>query len=261
MIHFRPLKKLHLPPMNVKNEGKIVGILGTLIIHLIAGIVFMSFKVDALKKRLSEQFEIVFEIVEEPLTEEKLLELPKSVEQLFAGDEEMLNIARNLANKSDVTVDPLDYIDQVKEELIKSGQLTADNYIDEQKRLKEAADEKIAFDNTDKENETDKPKESQELAANYQGPTRIYYDLPGRTHNHLPIPIYKCPGGGKIVLAIEVNQKGGIEDADVIESQSTTSDGCLIETALRAAMESSFRPELKAPRIQRGTITYHFVAQ
>ncbi len=247
--------------MNVKEEGKIVGILGTLIIHLIAGIIFMSFKVDSLKKKLAEQFEIEFEVIEDPVNDEKLIELPGSVEQLFADDDEMLNIARNLANKSDATVDPSDYIDQVKEELIKSGHLGADNYIDEQKRIKEAGDENMAFDNTESEKPEDKQLKSQEMAANYQGPTRIYYDLAGRTHYHLSIPIYKCPGGGKVVLSIEVNQKGEIEDADIIEGQSTTTDGCLIETALKSALESSFRPEITAPKIQRGTLTYHFVAQ
>ena len=264
MIHFkRPLKKLHIPSMKISDEGRIVGILGTLIIHLIAGIIFMSFKVGHLKKNIVDQFEIEFAVIDEPLSDEKLIELPQtSVEKLFEGDEEMLNIARNLANKSDVNVDPLDYIDQVKEELIKSGQLSADNYIDEQKRLKEEDDEKIALENPDKNNETDKPTESQEMAANYKGPTRIYYDLEGRNHiGRLPIPIYKCPGAGKVVLLIEVNQRGDVENAKIIPGESTTSDGCLIETAVRSAMESQFNPDIKAPKIQRGTLTYHFVAQ
>ena len=53
----------------------------------------------------------------------------------------MLNIARNLANKSEEKINPDDYIDKVKEELIKSGKLGADNYIDEQKRSAEKNDD------------------------------------------------------------------------------------------------------------------------
>lgn len=264
MIRFkRPLKKLNIPSMKLSDEGKIVGILGTLIIHLIAGIIFMSFKVDSLKKKISDRFEIEFEAIDEPKTEEKTIELPSSsVENLFRGDDEMLNIARNLANKSEVKVDPQEYIDQVKEELIKSGKLGADNYIDEQKRLREeAAGEKIVFENQEKKKEDNQPEKSQEMAANYHGPTRIYYDLAGRTSTYIDIPIYKCPGAGRIVMSIEVDQKGVVAKADVIEGQSTTADGCLIETALKSAMRSHFNPDVKSPKVQKGTLTYLFVAQ
>ena len=99
------------------------------------------------------------------------------------------------------------------------------------------------------------------MAANYQGPTRIYYDLAGRNHLYLPIPIYKCRGSGKVVLKIEVNQKGIVESAGIIEAVSTTADPCLVETALSTAKISRFNPDISAPRIQTGTLTYHFVAQ
>lgn len=250
--------------MKISNEGRLVGILGTVIIHLVAGIIFMSFKIDTLKKNFSNEFEIEFAPSDQPEINEKLLELPvSSIEKILNGDEEMLNIARNLANKSVEKVDPSDYIDKVKEELIKSGQLGVNNYIDEQKRLSEAdTDEKMAFMNNEEENaESDKPKESQEMAANYKGPTRIYYDLLGRNHTYLPIPIYKCQGSGKIVLLIEVNQKGIVENARVISKESTTADICLLETAVKTAMISRFNPDIKSPKIQTGTLSYHFVAQ
>ena len=250
--------------MKISNEGRLVGILGTVIIHLVAGIIFMSFKIDTLKKNISDEFEIEFAPAEEPEINEKLIELPAtSIEKILQGDEEMLNIARNLANRSEEKVDPSDYIDKVKEELIKSGKLGIDNYIDEQKRLSEAdPDEKMAFENSIEENaEADKPKESQEMAANYKGPTRIYYDLLGRNHTWLPIPIYKCQGSGKVVLLIEVNQKGIVESARVISKESTTSDICLLETAVNTAMISRFNPDIDSPKIQTGTLSYHFVAQ
>ena len=250
--------------MKISNEGRLIGILGTVIIHLVAGIIFMSFKIDTLKKNISDEFEIEFAPADETEINEKLIELPvTSIEKILQGDEEMLNIARNLANRSEEKVDPSDYIDKVKEELIKSGKLGIDNYIDEQKKLSEAdPDEKMAFENSHEENaEADKPKESQEMAANYKGPTRIYYDLLGRNHTWLPIPIYKCQGSGKVVLLIEVNQKGIVESARVISKESTTSDICLLETAVNTAMISRFNPDIDSPKIQTGTLSYHFVAQ
>jgi len=243
-------------------KGKLVGILGTVIIHLVAAIIFMSFRIHTIKK-IREEFTVELEAVQEPDDEKQLIELPaSSLEKILQGDEEMLNIARNLANRPEEKIDPADYIDKVKEELIESGKLGPDNYIDEQKRMQEmGAEEPLSYDNTDKKQDAEKDQDSNEMAANYQGPTRIYYDLAGRNHLYLPIPIYKCRSSGKVVLKIEVNQKGIVEDASIIEAVSTTKDPCLVETALSTAKISRFNPDISAPRIQTGTLTYHFVAQ
>lgn len=244
-------------------RGKLVGILGAVIVHLVAAIIFMSFRIYGLKRDLSEEFTVEFEAVQESESGEDLIELPVSaIERILQGDEEMLNIARNLANRPEELIDPADYIDKVKEELIESGKLGPDNYIDEQKRMEMTEDEVLSYEhNNEDQVEEDKDRESREMAANYQGPTRIYYDLAGRNHMYLPIPIYKCRGAGKVVLKIEVNQKGYVEEAEIIEAVSTTSDPCLIETALSTAKISRFNPDISAPKLQQGMLTYHFVAQ
>jgi len=246
-----------------KNEGKVVGVLGTIIFHLIIAILIMSFQIRSLKVQTKDLYEIEFLADEDPSEEDRLIEVPvTTIEKILQGDEEMLNIARNLANKADPRVNPDDYIDMVKEELIKSGKLSADNYIDEQKKAAEKPDENLAFDDESKvKDDENKPTESQEMAANYQGPTRIYYELEGRTHTYLPIPIYKCQGSGKVALRIEVNQKGSVEKTQVIAGESTTSDNCLIEAAVRAALITRFSSSINAPKIQAGKLTYHFVAQ
>ncbi len=243
-------------------EGKIVGILGTVIFHLIAGIIFMSFQIRSLKVESRDMFAIEF-LPEEIKTENELKEVPvTTIERVLQGDEEMLNIARNLAKKADPRINKDDYIDQVKEELIKSGKLNASNYIDEQKQKAQNPDENLAFKDESKVKDTeDKPAESQQMAANYDGATRIYYELANRTHTYLPIPIYKCQGSGKVALSIEVNQRGSVEKTLVMGSQSTTTDQCLIEAAVRAAEITRFNSDINAPKIQTGTITYHFVAQ
>lgn len=247
-----------------KDHGKVAGFLGTLIIHLVIAIIFMLFKIQDLKQESADIFSVEFQEVEMDEAEmEKMIQLPApSIEKILQGDNEMLNIARNLASRSDPTVDPQDYIDMVKEELIRNGQLSEDNYIDEQKRAAENGEEQLAMESeTPKTQAPDKPTESQEMAANYKGPTRIYYDLEGRNHLYLPIPIYLCQGSGKVSLSISVNQKGIVEEARVIPSESTTNDPCLVETAVSTAMMSKFNPDVKSQKIQRGTLTYHFVAQ
>jgi len=247
-------------------EGKIVGILGTVIVHLIAGIIFMSFQLQSLrtKEKKIEKFEIEFAAFEEKKNVVKQVELPPtSVENILHDDAEMLNIARNLSSKSEVKIDRDDYIDKVKDELIKSGKLGTDNYLDARKGNYQATeDDQLSLDEQEKKEEKEeKATDSQKMAANFQGPTRIYYDLQGRNHTYLPIPIYKCEGSGKVVLIIDVNQMGNVENATVAEELSTAKDECLMETAIGAALASRFESDMNAPKIQKGTLTYIFVAQ
>ena len=248
-----------------KYKGKFVGILGTIIIHLIAGIIFMSLQLRSLQKILTKEYEVELAPETESATKtEKIVELPATtVEKIFKGDEEMTNIARNLSSKSEEKIDPQDYIDRVKEELIKSGKLGVDNYIDEQKKQKDfKGDEKLVIeDDTTVKKTNEKPSLSQEMAANFKGQTRIYYDLLGRTHLKLPIPIYKCEGSGKVVLSIQVDQNGIVQKAQVVERESTATDPCLVETAVNTALISRFNPDANSPRIQVGMLTYQFVAQ
>ena len=248
-----------------KFEGKAAGILGAIIIHLIAGIIFMLVQIGTLNiKEYSKEYQIALEEISEP--EKKIMPADiqgASLEKIFQGDQEVLNIARNIANQPDVKINAEDYIDKVKEELIQSGKLGKDNYIDEQKKARENKQEgNIAIEKIEEKNkETEKPKDSQQMAANFKGPTRIYYNLPGRTHTYLPVPIYKCEGSGKAVLSIEVSPKGIVVTAKIITAESTTTDPCLIETAISSALISRFNPDVNAQKIQTGTLTYHFVAQ
>jgi len=244
-------------------DGRVAGILGTVIIHLIAAIMFMLYQIGTLKKNITKEFNVEFVQVTEPDVKKKLVELPATrLERVLQGDNEMLNIARNLANKTDEKINPADVIDKVKDELIKDGKLGKDNYIDEQEKQKETKPkETVPAEKNNESIKQEKPKESQVMEANYKGPTRIYYNLEGRVHTYLPIPIYKCQGAGRIELSIIVDQQGIVEKAEVIEANSTATDPCLAETAVSTALVSRFNGDINSPKIQTGTLTYEFVAQ
>ncbi len=268
-INLSRLRKSRIRRRTVgKYHGKLVGILGTVIIHLLAGIAFISVQLHELstKQKAIQKFEL--EMVDEqelkPKPEPRKLP-PTTIENIFHDDAEMLNIARNLSNRSDVRVNKDDYINKVKEELIKTGKLGTDNYIDNPGNPRQAENNILQTQEDQSESEKlkeeEKQKEAERMAAAYKGPTRIYYDLAGRNHTYLPIPIYKCQGSGKIVLLISVDQKGNVVNASVIDAESTTSEECLIETAVSSARISRFDADFNAPKEQRGTLTYIFVAQ
>lgn len=248
-----------------KDDSRLAGILGAIIIHLVAAIIFMLVRIGSLNiKEYTREYQIA---LEEPAeTENKEAgnsKGPVSLEQILGDDQEMLNIARNLARQPDVKIDREDYIDRVKEEMIQDGKLGEKNYIDEWKRLKETTNEgELTLEKKPVEKDrTDNKEDSREMASKYSGPTRIYYSLEGRTHTYLPLPIYKCEGAGKVVLSIEVNPKGIVTGATVIISESTTGDPCLLDTAVKTALISLFNADIKSQKSQSGTLTYLFVAQ
>ncbi|WP_158974583.1 hypothetical protein [Cellulophaga sp. L1A9] len=86
--------------------------------------------------------------------------------------------------------------------------------------------------------------------------TSISYSLIDRNHYSLPVPIYTCIEGGKIVINISVNSAGMVTDASFNKSSSSTENGCLIDNALEYAYKASFNKSTKAS--QKGTITYLF---
>jgi len=64
-----------------------------------------------------------------------------------------------------------------------------------------------------------------------------------------------------VVLTIEVNQNGFVEKAQIIANESTTSDDCLIETAVTTALISRINSDFNSQKVQKGTLSYQFVAQ
>ncbi len=249
----------------MKANERLVGFLSAVIIHLIAGIIFMLIKISSQDvKALTQEYEIIFQDIDQEgyFDQEELKRLV--INESEAGFErELLNIARNLSEKPDPEINPEEYVNNVKEEMIRSGMLGPDNFIDEQKRMKDnqlGDGIDISKDDVD-EDKNELTRKSNEIASKYSGPTRIYYNLPGRTHVYLPLPIYKCEGGGKVTLSIEVNPKGEVVKASVMTSESSIADICLIQAAIESALLSRFTPDGSTVKNIIGTLTYIFVPQ
>ena len=247
-----------------RHGGRIAGILGTIIVHLVAALIFMSVKLHSLYHEKASEFLIEFQ-PEERFAEDEIVEVPRTLDEIFKDDDRYMNIVRNIANLSDVQIDPDEYVDRVKEELIESGILTEDNFIDDQKKkLAEMKEGETALesgkDKEDEKKEKEKEMSVNEMAASYTGPTRIFYNLANRHHISLPIPIYKCPYSGIVVINIIVSRSGEITSAKIDKALSTT-DECLSEAAMEAIAKTRFNIDNSAPQGQQGTVTFQFVAQ
>lgn len=80
---------------------------------------------------------------------------------------------------------------------------------------------------------------------------------PVRTKRYLEVPVYRCEGGGEVVVEITVNRAGDVTAARV----RSGGDACMREMAEQAARNSQFNIDDSAPARQAGTITYIFIPQ
>lgn len=94
----------------------------------------------------------------------------------------------------------------------------------------------------------------------YSGKSNIHYNLVDRFHLRLPIPVYLAKSGGEITVDIQVDRSGKVVKAEARSSKKST-DPMLSIYATQAAERTLFNSSSKAPTIQKGTITYQFVAQ
>lgn len=100
----------------------------------------------------------------------------------------------------------------------------------------------------------------EENAPKYKGPSVLHWSLDGRSAFHLPIPVYKCRGGGDVTVMIMVGRNGYVKSAAIVDG-SSVGDECIRNAALAAARRSRFSVSDRAPQPQTGQITYRFIRQ
>lgn len=105
----------------------------------------------------------------------------------------------------------------------------------------------------------DKPK-AETKEKHFSGPSVVSYSLDGRKASTLPIPAYRCYGGGMVTVIITVNNQGTVVNAKV-QDEVSSDDKCLRDFAVRAARMSKFSISTTAPSKQVGDIVYQFIAQ
>lgn len=84
------------------------------------------------------------------------------------------------------------------------------------------------------------------------------YLLGGRRALYKEVIIQECNQAGRVVVSIEVNQKGEVVTAMPGVRGTTNNAPCLLDPARRAALATQFNSDLKAPSRQIGKIIYVF---
>lgn len=222
------------------------GLMGTIIFHLALLSAFFIFKLGDVKSEHRDL--IAIELSEEPFKSiEQIIEesKPEISEPEPLSQKALSNIASNTAEKLNEKINTDKYIEEVMKELgMEEINPKYDNSLPDDPALQ-----------PEQKKETKKEK----IVYNF-GASRISYDIADkRSHSYMDRPIYKCQGGGTVVVKIAIDQEGQVLDAKI--ASSTTSDECLTETALNSARAWFFQSNYNSPKRVEGTIQYVFVAQ
>lgn len=234
------------------------GVMGTVIFHLVLAIFLVCVGISRLDSQ--QRMEIEIDMPEPEIVQQKQEEQKKK-EQILqqSADEEVNEMLRSLAVNEDAVKKNAEtqpherveeYIEQIQEEIDSDygGRYRAN-------KNKHYKEDSIRVQRDKKERMLDSLH-----STVYVGKSSVSYNIKGRYKTYLPIPVYKCEFGGKIVVAVVVNRQGRVIKAEVVDAESNKDDS-LREVAVDAALKSEFNVDEKAPERQTGTITYNFVKQ
>jgi hypothetical protein len=244
------------------------GILGTIIFHLVLVNLFLIVRISTMKQEDTSQI-----IIEFPEEEQ---EKPKETRSIPRMDNISVDdyIEKNYSNYAA----KLSKLNEAEKKLYgdyqAQGQQQEMNEEYKKKVIQEALGEEYEkYFNQEVNSSKDLPepgkqtmkKETKENPPGektyYKGPTTITYELENRYDVYMPVPVYKCEGGGIVSLSIWVDPTGNVIKASIDELQENTGNDCLVEAALNAAHNSKFNAEPSAPEKQQGTLTYQFIPQ
>ena len=191
---------------------------------------------------LEEEYEIEYAL-EEVIPEEELAsvseeEIKIETHKVFSEDQKFIEeLETNRKENSEAIEDKLSEINEV---ISDSKSERKDDLVVEKKSKSNLPEAILATTNNSKSTNS--------------------YHLLNRKVIEFPNPVYICDSFGKVVLLIEVNANGYVSMTSVNKNASTTSNLCLIESAIDYAKKARFTKNKNKPS-QMGSITYVFPGQ
>ena len=230
------------------------GVIGTLIFHIL---LVTGFWIEELNFKIKTEKEetILLDFVLPP--EKTELSEPEKIQNSETGSDQTSRQNRNMG--SNLAVNDAMKKDKFFDESYKHDIEEAEKMVDNvNKQLSKKAPPIKKFAMPEAVTEGQNPDSVKNTI--YSGKSNIHYFLEHRFHVRLPIPVFLAKGGGVITIDIQVNRAGEVVKAEARPSGSIN-DPMLPTYATQAAERTIFNSDPKAPTIQKGTITYRFVAQ
>ena len=238
----------------------IYGVMGTLIFHILLVTIIWLAELNMNAKIEKEEVILIDFPIPEDIKEVPKPEMEKQQEKNIASDQSMKNNQQSASNNA-VNDDP-------NNKAVRKDKFFDENYnndievakkmvADVNKQLSKKIPAIKKYEMPEATTEGQDPDSIKNVI--YSGKSNIHYFLEKRFHIRLPIPVYLAKSGGEIKVDIQVDRSGQVIKAT--SASTRAGDPMLTEYAIQAAERSVFNTDTKAPPVQKGTITYKFVAQ
>ena len=234
----------------------VYGVMGTLIFHILLVAVFLIAELN-LNYTIGKEEAIILDFTV-PTQKEEITPSRKEIpqEKNQATDRSMRSIQEAGSNRAvnDAIKKDKFFDDSYKRDIEEAKKMVAN--VNNQLSKKIPATKK--FEMPEATTEGQNPDSIKNVI--YSGKSNIHYFLENRFHLRLPIPVYLAKSGGEIKVDIQVDRSGNVIKAEARQNRSAN-DPMLTIYATQAAERTVFNADTKAPSIQKGSITYRFVAQ
>lgn len=232
--------------------------MGTLVFHILVILFFLLADVDMKGSTKEEALLIEFSDILPEVEEQIEKQETKSSDDIPVNNSESSNRTNTASNKmasENTTTSAEEFFDdEFLKEIEAAKRLSSDVSNQLSKEIVDINDIKMPVETTEGM-ERDSIKN-----VIYVGESNIVYFLENRYHLSLPIPVYLSQGGGKVVVDIIVNQQGRVTEAVPRKNRKIREEQTFFY-AKAAALRTVFNPEPTAPKAQKGTIHYTFIAQ
>jgi TonB family protein len=262
---FEPKKKITVSGFFRKHS---TGIYGTVIFHLILLIILLSTKIYTYTAGSKDSFLLLFQPEEKPfiaIPPARTTKAPEVSPTPTTPADVRAQLSRELDRR--IASKPLRNVavdaSQRRNQPLRDDRGTdVAKLYDEARAVQERIDaaRKAAEQQQGSDEVATPPPPAPASTVTYNGPSVLSYELDGRKHLSLPVPVYQCYGGGDVTVQIEVNPRGYVTSVS-IQVSASVDNTCLYEAARRAAMRSRFTVDANAQAKQKGNIVYRFLSQ
>lgn len=226
-------------------------ILGTLIVHIL---IFVWLNIQNVSFYIIQPKEKVLATLDFTTPENNLI--PKKSKENFTDNEIVVtNAASNYDQEKDMSASQKKALAEKVIEDVKEF---------EKKQFNDFGKDNPVIDNSPHENEKIKDNSISKTVSkslkNTSNATAKYF-CENRNMILQKIPSYLCNQTGTVRLTIKVNPKGEVTDCKVDNSETSTSNQCLIENAINYAKNWKFNQDFSSTQRQEGWIEFIYLSQ
>ena len=226
-------------------------ILGTLIVHIL---IFVWLNIQNVSFYIIQPKEKVLATLDFTTPENNLI--PKESKEIFSNNEVVVtNAASNYDQEKDMSASQKKALAEKVIQDVKKF---------EKKQFNDFGKDNPVIDNSHLENEKIKDnsisKTVNKSLKKTSNATAKYF-CENRNMILQKIPSYLCNQTGKVRLTIKVNPKGEVTDCKVDDSETNTSNQCLIENAINYAKNWKFNQNFSSTQRQEGWIEFIYLSQ